>query len=182
MEEIDVITAATHPTRRRLIDYLGLHGMCQVTTLARALSLQVGSVSHHLRILERAGIIERAENPTGDRRTSWWRSARTGFSWSVSDFEDSPADAVLAREAERLNTMMQMRRLSEWLRNDRSHPEWATAAFSTDTFAWATPDELRTLSEALQKTIVDWIGSIDRDDGAERRPVFIFGRGFPTEP
>ena len=182
MEQIEAITAIHHPVRRRIIDYLGLHGASQVTTLAKALGQQVGSISHHLRMLERAGIVERADDPTGDKRTSWWQPVRRSFTWSADDFADSPAAAVLAREAERVNIATQIGRLQAWHRRSSPMPDWSRAAFSTDTLAWATPDELAALSEALRATMDSWRVGIDTSDGAERRPVFVFAHGFPTAP
>lgn len=182
MEEIEAITAVHHPVRRRIVDYLGLYGASQVTTLARALDQQVGSISHHLRMLERAGIIDRADDPSGDKRTSWWQPSRKSFSWSVDDFADSPADAMLARSAERANINTQIGRLSAWHRSAAPDPQWSRAAFSTDSLAWASAEELAVLSQALSDTIDIWRRSIDRDDGAERRPVFVFAHGFPTAP
>ncbi|WP_194422329.1 winged helix-turn-helix domain-containing protein [Microbacterium abyssi] len=182
MEEIEAITAVHHPVRRRIVDHLGLYGASQVTSLARALDQQVGSISHHLRMLERAGIVERADDPTGDRRTSWWQSARKSFSWSVDDFADSPADAMLARGAERANINTQIGRLSTWHRSSAPSPEWNRAAFSTDTLTWASAQELAALSTAVSATIESWRRAIDLDDGVERRPVFVFAHGFPTTP
>ena len=184
MEDIQAITAVHHPVRRRIVDYLGLYGACQVTTLARALDQQVGSISHHLRMLERAGIVERAEAPNSDKRTSWWKPARRGFSWSVDDFEDSPSDALLAREAERVNISTQLQRLRAWhsSKPQRPDPQWSRAAFSTDTLTWATAEELTMLSKALGETLEAWRTSLDTDDGAPRRPVFVFAHGFPTTP
>lgn len=182
MEPIEAITAVHHPMRRRIIDYLALHGASQVTTLAKALGQQVGSISHHLRMLERAGIIERADDPTGDKRTSWWQPVRQSFTWSVDDFADSPAAAMLAKEAERANIATQIGRLQAWQRRTTPMPEWSNAAFSTDTLAWATPEELTELSAALRATMNAWRNAIDREDGAERLPVFVFAHGFPTAP
>ncbi|CAH0182271.1 MULTISPECIES: helix-turn-helix domain-containing protein [unclassified Microbacterium] len=182
MEPIEAITAVHHPMRRRIVDYLGLYGASQVTTLARALEQQVGSISHHLRMLERAGIIERADDPTGDKRTSWWQPSRTSFSWSVDDFADSPADAMLARGAERANINTQIGRLSAWHRSGNADPAWSRAAFSSDTLTWASSDELAALSAAVSATIETWRRSIDSTDGVERRPVFVFAHGFPTAP
>ncbi|WP_166843935.1 winged helix-turn-helix domain-containing protein [Isoptericola sp. BMS4] len=182
MEPIEAITAVHHPVRRRIHDYLVLHGATQVTTLATSLGRQVGSVSHHLRMLERAGVVERAEDPTGDRRTSWWRTSGRGLSWSTEDFADSPADALLAREAERVNIEMQLGRLRAWHRRSTPMPEWTRAAFSMDTLAWATPEELAALSTALLEAFQAWQAGVDTDDGAERRPVFVFAHGFPTAP
>lgn len=187
MEEIEAITAVHHPVRRRIFDYLGLYGASQVGTLARALDQQVGSISHHLRMLERAGIVERADDPTGDKRTSWWQIARRSFSWSVDDFAGSPADAMLARGAQRANINAQIGRLSAWHRSSDPDPVWSRAAFNTDTLVWATADELEALSKAFVDTIAQWARSIDRDDDTdesapERRPVFVFAHGFPTTP
>lgn len=182
MEQIEAITAVHHPVRRRIVDFLGLHGATQVTTLARALDQQVGSISHHLRMLERAELVERADDPTGDRRTSWWRQSRRSIRWSVEDFSHSPADAVLAREAERLNIMNHVERLQAWHRRTRTTEDWGRAAFSTDTLTWASPAELAELAAAVNATIETWRRQIDTADGVPRRPVFVFGHGFPTAP
>ena len=184
MEQIQAITAVHHPVRRRIFDYLGLYGVSQVTTLAHALAQQVGSISHHLRMLERAGVVERADPPNSDKRTSWWQPARRSFNWSADDFEDSPSDALLAREAERTNISSQLRRLKTWHRGkqQRPEPEWSSAAFSTDTLTWASADELTQLSKALRETFDAWRSGIELDDGVERRPVFVFAHGFPTTP
>lgn len=180
VEQISVITAVHHPLRRRIVDHLVLHDTAQVTVLARRLDAQVGSISHHLRMLERAGVVERAEAPDGDRRASWWRLARRGFTWSADDFADSPADALLAREAERQNIRAQIERLQR----ARRRPSAETPgydAFSTDTLAWATPGELADLGDRINAVVRDWARDIDRGDGRERIPVFFFAHGFPTE-
>ncbi|AZH78394.1 transcriptional regulator [Microbacterium sp. Y-01] len=182
MEDISAVTAVHHPLRRRIYDYLLLYGTSQVTTLARALESQVGSISHHLRMLERAGVVERAADPSGDRRTSWWALARRGFTWSVDDYLDTPADALLAREAQRQGIRMQIERLQRWHRH-RDDPAYVGYDGSnTETTAWASPDELRDLSERLLHTMREWREAIDLDDGTERRPVFAFAHAFPTEP
>ncbi|MDY0982625.1 winged helix-turn-helix domain-containing protein [Microbacterium sp. CFBP9023] len=182
MEDISVVTAVHHPLRRRIYDYLLLYGTSQVTALARSLDAQVGSISHHLRMLERAGLVERAEDPSGDRRTSWWKIARRGLTWSAEDFADSPADALLAREAQRQSIRMQIERLQRW---QRRHDDPAVAGYdasNTETTAWATPDELRDLSSRLSATLMDWRDSVDLEDGQQRTPIFFFAHAFPTTP
>lgn len=178
MEDISVITAISHPLRRRIYDHLLLYGTTQVTALARALESQVGSVSHHLRMLERAGLVQREADPTGDRRTSWWRLARRSLSWSSRDYADSPAAAYLAREAQRLNLRHQLERLQQW---NRVSGDSDAEGFSTDALAWATAAELTELQNRVTRTIDEWRESIDREDGQERMPVFFFAHGFPTE-
>lgn len=177
MEEISVITAVHHPLRRRIIDYLQLHDATQVGTLAKTFDAQVGSISHHLRMLQKAGIVEQTDDPTGDRRTSWWQLARRRITWSESDF-DSPADAMLAREAQRANVRHQLDRLQRWHRVSRDSD---VEGFATDTLKWATPAELRDLGQRLNAMLDEWGAGIDREDGQERLPVFFFAHGFPTE-
>ncbi|WP_407360646.1 ArsR/SmtB family transcription factor [Microbacterium sp. LBN7] len=182
MEDISVITAVHHPLRRRMFDYLLLFGASQVTALSRALDSQVGSISHHLRMLERAGVVERVEDPTGDKRTSWWRVARRGLTWSADDFADSPADALLAREAQRQGIRLQFERLQRWHRHRHDADYADYDGYSTDSTAWASPAELQDLSMRLLATIRDWQESIDVRDGQDRTPVFLFAHAFPSEP
>jgi DNA-binding transcriptional ArsR family regulator len=182
VEDISLITAIHHPLRRRIVDYLHLYGATQVGALARALDSQVGSISHHLRMLERPGVVERVEDTSGDRRTSWWRLARRGMTWSTDDFADSPADALLAREAQRQGIRMQIERLQRWHRRGSGSPYADYDAFNTETAGWASPEELRDLSARLLTTLREWSDSIDTEDGQERAPIFFFAHAFPSEP
>ena len=183
MVSIDVLTAVHHPVRRRIIDHLVLHGPSQVGTLAQAFGEQVGSISHHLRMLERVDVVERAPELATDGRTSWWRYKALSISWSPDDFSESPADLHRARAAEKLNFEHQVAKFVGWKRRSGSFsPEWRRAAYSSDSLAKATPDELSDLLDRLRATLQDWRDEIDPDDGQEREPVFLFMHGFPAEP
>ncbi len=180
---IDVLRAVHHPLRRRIIEYLYIHGDCQVGTLARDLEQQVGSISHHLRMLERAGVVERAPELAVDGRTSWWRTANVSISWDVEDYADKPADMIQARAAERLNFEHQIRRFSEWRKRSAGYTRrWRRSAFSADGLAYATPDELAELSQLIGETVSAWREAIDRDDGQQREPLYWFAHGFPVRP
>jgi len=179
---IETLRAVHHPTRRRIIDHLYLHGPAQVGTLARDLEQQVGSVSHHLRMLERAGIVAPAPELATDGRTSWWRLEQDSVTWSVDDFADA-AERMQAKAAQRLNLNHHLAKLSAWMReSEHADPAWRHAAFSSDALAMASPMELEQLSEALRVVTREWRERIDPDDGTERRPVFVFNHGFPTRP
>lgn len=187
MTSIETLRAVHHPTRRRIIEHLAVHGPGQVTTLAKAFGEQVGSISHHLRMLERVEVVERAPDLAEDGRTSWWRISaereRPTLSWSVDDFADNPADRIQAKAAERLNVDYQLGKLSAWMRAaDTWGRTWRDAAFSSDNSALATADELADLQRILLAATQDWTDSIDKDDGQERQPVFVFTHGFPTRP
>ena len=171
-----------HPVRRRIIEHLVLHGPAQVGALATVLDEQVGSVSHHLRMLERAEIVERAPELADDRRTSWWRYKNFSISWSVEDFADRPADMHRARAAEKLNVEYQVAKFVAWKRREHTFPEeWRRAAFASDTLGKATPEELADLGDRMVAMVHEWREAIDTDDGLEREPVFVFMHGFPTQ-
>ena len=183
MTSIEILRAVHHPTRRRMVDFLYLHGPSQVGTLARELGEQVGSISHHLRMLERAGVVAPAPELSTDGRTSWWRLELVSIEWSVDDFADAAADRAQARAAERLNLDHQLGKLATWMRESaRADPDWRAAAFASDFLAMATPEELAGLREALLRTVRGWQAGIDVDDGQEREPVFVFAHGFRSKP
>lgn len=183
---IETLRAALHPTRRRIVEYLVLHGPSQVGTLARELGEQVGSVSHHLRMLERADVVARAPELAEDGRTSWWRLEERSFSWSADDFAD-PAQRMEAKAAERTNLEHQLRKLSEWKRQaDQAPAAWRRAAFTTDFTVLATPDELAEIDALLLRELTAWreriLARIEADGAGDREPVFVFVHGFRTRP
>lgn len=184
MTSIETVRAVHHPTRRRIISFLYLHGASQVGVMANDLDQQVGSISHHLRMLERAGIAERAPELAADGRTSWWRLVQDRFSFSVEDFDD-PGERMQAREAERASTQHQLNKLATWLKgHDKAPAEWRKAAFSSDTLAFATPEELAELADELSETVRAWRERVKATDDADgrRAPVYVFARGFPSKP
>ena len=183
MTSIETLRAVHHPTRRRMVDFLYLHGPCQVGTLARELGEQVGSVSHHLRMLEKAGVAAQVPELATDGRTSWWRLEQTSISWSVDDFGDDAAARTQAKAAERLSIDHQLGKLATWKREAATADSaWRAAAFSSDFVALATPDELAALHESLMTLVRDWKAGIDAADDEPREPVYVFAHGFPSQP
>lgn len=180
MVTTNTLKAHYHPDRRRISEYLAIHGASRVSDIAAALGMQVGSVSHHLRILERENLVERAEELRTDGRTSWWRAVERSFSWSVDDFAADGSDAALARDIERANIQYQLDRLIEWKRRAPSATvEWRQAAYSLDDVSRATPEELQRLTDAITRTVREWRQTIDPDDGQEREPTRLFAHAFP---
>ncbi|HJB63290.1 MAG TPA: ArsR family transcriptional regulator [Candidatus Microbacterium pullistercoris] len=180
MVTLDTLRVIYHPDRRRITDYLATTDAARVGDIARALNLQVGSVSHHLRMLEREGMVARATDLEVDGRTSWWRAVKRSISWSVDDFVGDGSGQALARDMERANIQYQVDRLAEWKRVSPNASEaWRRAAFSLDNTGRATPDELGRLADALAETVRAWSESIDTSDGQERKAVRVFMHAFP---
>lgn len=59
----DILKAASDPTRRALLTLLAQHGPSRVTALAQHFDMSLNSVSKHIKVLERAGLVL--------RRTEW---------------------------------------------------------------------------------------------------------------
>lgn len=188
---IDVLVAVHHPVRRRLLDHLTLDGPATVGTLARQLGLAVGSASHHLRMLERAGVVERAPELRTDGRTSWWRTTGTRLTWSVDDFADQPADRHRALAVERLDAERSVRKLAEWHRERATAPAaLREAATSIDWSVRATPAQLQDLGLRFLALIDEWTDEVRAARPAGPAgppadgtiPVHGFVRVFPSRP
>lgn len=54
----DVLTAISHPTRRAIIEQLA-HGPARFLDIAKPFDTALNAVTKHLKLLERAGLIER---------------------------------------------------------------------------------------------------------------------------
>jgi len=59
----DVFKAASDPTRRAILTLLAQHGPLRVTQIAGQFDMSLNSVSKHIKVLERAGLVA--------RRTEW---------------------------------------------------------------------------------------------------------------
>lgn len=59
----EILKAASDPTRRALLTLLAQHGPSRVTALATHFDMSLNSVSKHIKMLERAGLVK--------RRTEW---------------------------------------------------------------------------------------------------------------
>lgn len=78
------LRALTHPARLRMLGTLRVEGPATATTLARALGLNTGATSYHLRQLAEHGFIEE-DAERGNGRERWWRAC------AQSTRTDSPA-------------------------------------------------------------------------------------------
>ncbi|KRV48871.1 ArsR family transcriptional regulator [Wenjunlia vitaminophila] len=96
------LKALAHPLRLKILRHLGVNGPATSTTLAAALGENTGTLSYHLRRLERGGLIEDVpERATGRER--WWRAAR-GL-----DMRRPPQEEMTEGERAAVRTLDEMR-------------------------------------------------------------------------
>ncbi|MER7641427.1 helix-turn-helix domain-containing protein [Streptomyces sp. NPDC126522] len=65
LSDLAALKALAQPRRQRMLQHLTLHGPATSATLARALGLNTGSTSYHLRELARYGFVEETEAGAG---------------------------------------------------------------------------------------------------------------------
>ncbi len=183
----DLLVAYHHPVRRWLSELLAVEGPAKVGQLAARTGLAVGSVSHHLKVLHRQGLVEPAPELARDTRESWWRVRSQPLSWSVEDFEEGSLGRRVAQAAEGENVRHQLRALRAWMNQAASDdPAWRQAAESVDTLVFATVEQLDELGDRLTALVVDWSRACAADAEARpdvvRRPVRAIARAFPSGP
>jgi DNA-binding transcriptional ArsR family regulator len=178
-----VLAAMTHPLRRRLLSLLKLDGPATASLLAQRTGQAVGNISHHLRALAGAGLIEEVPELARDRRERWWRRTAGALRWSSADFADEAASDLVFRAAESLNLDYQVSLLRQWAQaDDEEHARWPAGPFSTDSWMRLTDAELAELGAEMIALIRRWADRELPADGQRRDPVFVFGRGIPGHP
>jgi DNA-binding transcriptional ArsR family regulator len=182
---VEQVAASHHPVRRRLLEVLGVDGPATASHLAERTGELVGNVSHHLKMLARAGLVEEAPELAKDRRERWWRHVPLSLSWSLADVRGDPVGEAVAVAAEHENAELHLGRVREWMAardgSERYDEAWTQAAFSTETWVHATPEELHDLGEAINALVVEFRAS-HHEPGPGRETCFVFAHGVPSAP
>jgi DNA-binding transcriptional ArsR family regulator len=180
--EAKALSAMANPFRSRMMDALKVDGPSTASMLAQRTGQAVGSASHHLKVLAEAGLVEEAPDLARDRRERWWRLVDPGTRWSRADFADDTAAVTAAYAAEALGLQRQFERTRDWNANAASAPEWDSASFATQNWMRLSPAELEELADEVVDLLLRWSRREVPDDGVPREPVFVFARGFPSQP
>jgi DNA-binding transcriptional ArsR family regulator len=153
------------------------------STLADRTGQAVGNVSHHLRVLGAAGLIEEAPELAHDRRERWWRRTAGSVSWSSRDFAGDDAGETVARAAQSINLDLQLSALRAWDSAPEAEKQrWQRGPFSIDSWMRVDDAELAELAAELAAVIKRWGDREIPDDGRERGPVLVFAHGVPGQP
>lgn len=74
LSDLRVLKALAQPRRQQMLQHLTVHGPATSATLARALGLNTGATSYHLRELARYGFVEETADTDRHGRERWWRA------------------------------------------------------------------------------------------------------------
>ncbi|MFB7270438.1 ArsR/SmtB family transcription factor [Streptomyces sp. NPDC056244] len=178
-----VLAAMAHPARRRLLDLLKLDGPATASGLAQQTGEAVGNVSHHLRALAEAGLIEEAPELARDRRERWWRRTTPTLCWSSADFAEDAAGEAVAHAVESLNLERQTGHVRRWAdRPQAEQARWPLGPFSHEAWLRVTDAELAQFAAEIGAVVDRWADRELPDDGQERDTVFTFTRAVPGRP
>ncbi|MFI9597787.1 winged helix-turn-helix domain-containing protein [Nonomuraea sp. NPDC052265] len=178
-----VLAAMTHPVRRRLLDLLKLDGPSTASVLSEQTGEAVGNISHHLRALAAAGLIEEAPELARDRRERWWRRTMPTLSWSSADFDGDASGEAIARAADSLNLDRQTGHIRRWADQPQDvQAQWPLGPFSAEGWLRVTDEELAQFGAEITEVITRWSDRNVPDDGRDRTTVFTFARAVPARP
>ena len=153
-----------------------------MSQLAHRTSQAVGNVSHHLKIMARAGLAAEAPELARDKRERWWRQVPVLTSWSVADVWDDVTDRIIAEDAEQESLAYQASKVSQWRRRRHEYDEeWVRAAYESGAWVRLTADELTELGRRIEALIRDF-GAEREADAQPRENVFVFAHAVPAEP
>jgi DNA-binding transcriptional ArsR family regulator len=176
------IRALAHPARLAVIDELYSGRELTATQCAEIAGLSPSAMSYHLRSLEKAGIVERAES-TGDGRERPWRAAG-----SYLQVESRGAGAGELAAAAALSSSVMGRTVEQfeaWMaRRDREPKEWIDAAGASYGQLWLLADEAKEIENHMVELTNEYRGRRggDRPAGARRFRValIVFPIDEPT--
>lgn len=136
----------THPTRMRMLGILRSDGPQTATALARALGLNTGTASYHVRQLAHHGFIE-DDRERGDGRDRWWRACHQSTSTNAGDADPETVaafhQAVVVSQNQLLQAAVEEEALVPRL--------WREATRHTDIGAWLTPEQAsRVVARVMQ--------------------------------
>jgi predicted ArsR family transcriptional regulator len=140
LTDLDTIKTLAHPRRQRLLQYLGLHGPLTSTGLARALCLNTGATSYHLRELAKVGFVEEVPE-LAHGRERWWRAPRRDLRLPPRSAQDLVLRSVLD-EAVRLELADDFDEFLRYQRGD-DDAEWADASLTSRGAVQLTAEEVR---------------------------------------
>ncbi|WP_240796417.1 helix-turn-helix domain-containing protein [Streptomyces sp. RFCAC02] len=146
---LEALKALAQPRRLRMLEHLTLHGPATSATLARALGLNTGATSYHLRELARHGFVEETgppgDDPGGGRRR-WWRAVAQDLRLPPRSAQDEGTRAVVD-EMNRLAWAADLRLFDQIQRTAGDPDEWQDAyPYSRGTIRLTLP-ELREFFE-----------------------------------
>lgn len=168
------IRALAHPVRLELLDHLRDVEEATATQCAARVGESVASCSFHLRILEKYGYIERAERRGREKP---WKVREPGSALDARPDREVPGSLHAVQELAALTVTREADRVTRYLARAGEEPDdWLGAVTISTAGFWATAEEVRELSEEVQRLVQRFAGRAAdparRPEGARHARLF----------
>ncbi|WP_017625342.1 ArsR/SmtB family transcription factor [Nocardiopsis chromatogenes] len=176
--ELAALKAFAHPRRRHIIEYLAEQGPATSAGLARALDMNTGATSYHLRELARHGFVEEVPVEGAHGRERWWSAPRQDLRFPPRSEQD-PATRAVMEEMAGYSLSRDVTAFQEASRAMDPSDPWADAFPFSRGAITVTPQELAQFFE-------EYIGLLKRyqrppeETPSEARVVFTHFLGYPA--
>jgi len=148
VDGVETLKALAHPVRMNALGELRRNGPATASELGRVLEESSGSLSYHLRQLERYGFV--TDDVARDGRERRWRATAqlTELPPSLTDTAEGRAAMSVVREVQQGHLARQLAALAG---------ETETAFEHSDYLLRLEPDELRELNQRLHDVVHDYL-------------------------
>lgn len=170
------LKALAHPLRLKILRHLGASGPATSTTLAAALGENTGTLSYHLRQLERGGFIEDIpERASGRER--WWRGVRGLDVRRPPQSEMTEAERAVADTLDRMRLDEDVRLAQRFADQHAESEGWMRGSRS---LSHLTKEELDAFHDAYLELLARFARGPE-DAPPDARPVLLRWFGLPAD-
>ncbi|UGQ15068.1 helix-turn-helix domain-containing protein [Yinghuangia sp. ASG 101] len=141
IDDLAALKTLAHPRRGRIMRHLTGRGPATSAGLARALGLNTGATSYHLRELARHGFVEEISPDGAHGRERWWRAVRADLRFPPRSRQTPDMRAALD-EMNRLSFAADIEAFVRYRHDTPADDPWADAAPYSRGTVHVTVDEL----------------------------------------
>ncbi|WTW96416.1 helix-turn-helix domain-containing protein [Streptomycetaceae bacterium NBC_01309] len=146
VDDLAALKTLAHPRRGRIMRHLAAHGPATSASLGRALGLNTGATSYHLRELARHGFVEEIAPADAHGRERWWRAVRADLRFPPRSRQTDEMRAAVD-EMNRLAFAADIEAFVRYQQTGEPGDPWVDAAPYSRGTVHVTPEELAELFE-----------------------------------
>lgn len=175
IRDAETLRAIAHPLRMRLLGRLRADGPATASELGRALGESSGSMSYHLRQLERFGFVVDDEEQSS-RRERRWKAAHDLTSFQPSLLEEGGGELMAIVNRQMADHLF--RNVRAFFEADLEGP-WKDSYGASDYFLRLTAEDALRLGEEMSELVERYVAHNRPADDPEARPLAVHALILP---
>lgn len=165
------LKALSHPTRLRILTVMSDTKLVTVGQIAEQLGESAGTVSYHLKQLEKAGFVTQTPSPDGDNRRSCWLAAQSRLEINA----DAAVDSAMATTMDQVSSTF---RQEAWQRyrsaSDNLPKQWTDPTVTSSSVLRLTSEEYARMSQELRELFNTWTSrNLAHEEGDGSQSVML---------